>query len=620
MGLGRFDEAEALLKDGQARTLRPDALTVALHDLQMARGDAPAALATVSQALEARGPQLELLLAQAAHYDAVGQPDVAQQQYDQILESHSGSAAVLIALADRILRTGTDGSALYYGRLAHLLARVDPRALLTLGRAYRQANEVDEATGVYSHTLALEPTLVEGYLELGEIYQERGQVSEARALYERGLAALPFSDKLLGRYADLLADQGETERAAALVAQAAGQTPAAGTLLAQAALYAKLGEAEQAIEVLWAALEKEPASVDVLLALSDVYAAHHWTAAAHDINARLIELYPGLAAGYLRQGVLAETQGKMAEARDLYVRGLAAAPSSSDLLTQYAQFLASQGEGDRARQLVNDAIKKAPSPQNYLARAGVYAKLGLTDDAMKDVQAVLVKRPNSLDALLALGDLRVQQGKPGEAKQAYQSVVDRYPGLPEGYLRLGNLAVAEGAPQEAGHNYEQGLAVAPYSAELLAHYAVFLAEQKDLDRAKELADKAVKLAPNPQNLAARAAVYVALGDIDRAALDLQTGLAAEPVSLDGWLALGDLYAAHERPDEAKASYGQVVKLYPDSPAGYLRLGKLASDQGDRAEAERYMALARQAQKVAAASKGCWRWRLTAQLSLWPVSD
>ena len=120
-----------------------------------------------------------------------------------------------------------------------------------------------------------------------------------------------------------------------------------------------------------------------------------------------------------------------------------------------------------------------------------------------------------------------------------------------GYLRLGNLAAAEGT-HEAGPYYEQGLAVAPYSAELLSRYAVLLADQKDTGRAKELADKAVKLAPTPQALTARAAIYVALGDIDRAALDLQTALAAEPASLDGWLALGDLYAAHGRLGDAQS--------------------------------------------------------------------
>ena len=92
----------------------------------------------------------------------------------------SYSADVHLALANRVLRTGAGGSALYYGRLAHLLARADPQPLLTLGRAYGQANQVDEAAGVYSRTLALEPTLVDAYLDLGALYEERGKVSEAR--------------------------------------------------------------------------------------------------------------------------------------------------------------------------------------------------------------------------------------------------------------------------------------------------------------------------------------------------------------------------------------------------------------------------------------------------------
>ena len=48
---------------------------------------------------------------------------------------------------------------------------------------------------------------------------------------------------------------------------------------------------------------------------------------------------------------------------------------------------------------------------------------------------------------------------------------------------------------------------------------------------------------------------------------------------------------------------EVVELYPNLPAGYLRLGKLADDQGDKKEAQRYMTLAREVQKTAAASSG-----------------
>ena len=160
--------------------------------------------------------------------------------------------------------------------------------------------------------MALEPTLVDAYLDLGTLYQEHRRVSEANALYERGLAAVPYSGELLGRYTDVLADQGEVEQAVALVDQAVEQTPTVAALLAKAALHTKLGEADQAIPALWAALEKEPASVDALLALGDVYALHHSTAAARDIYSRLIGLYPGLADGYLRQGGLAESQGNVA--------------------------------------------------------------------------------------------------------------------------------------------------------------------------------------------------------------------------------------------------------------------------------------------------------------------
>ena len=94
---------------------------------------------------------------------------------------------------------------------------------------------------MYSRTLALEPTLVDAYLDLGALYRERGRVSEARALYERGLAAVPYSGELLGRYTDLLADQGEVEQAVALVDQAVGQTPTRHDLACESSLAHQTG-------------------------------------------------------------------------------------------------------------------------------------------------------------------------------------------------------------------------------------------------------------------------------------------------------------------------------------------------------------------------------------------
>ncbi len=71
-------------------------------------------------------------------------------------------------------------------------------------------------------------------------------------------------------------------------------------LLARAVVYVKLGMNDAALADLQAARQKEPGSLDVMLALGDLYRDLGDTTNAQAIYAEATKLSPGLAAGRVR--------------------------------------------------------------------------------------------------------------------------------------------------------------------------------------------------------------------------------------------------------------------------------------------------------------------------------
>jgi tetratricopeptide (TPR) repeat protein len=97
-----------------------------------------------------------------------------------------------------------------------------------------------------------------------------------------------------------LVDQGETERALALLAQADQIAPTVEMLLARSTVYTKLGRPDAALADLQAARNKEPGSLDALLALGDYYRDAGSTQEAQAAYAEATKLSPGISAGRVR--------------------------------------------------------------------------------------------------------------------------------------------------------------------------------------------------------------------------------------------------------------------------------------------------------------------------------
>ena len=152
----------------------------------------------------------------------------------------------------------------------------------------------------------LEPALPDTYLALAKLYRAQSRFDDARAIYQAGLAVAPTDGPLLVAYADFLFDRGEQEQAKQLLAQADQVAPTVAMLLARAQVYGRLAQNSDALADLQAARQKEPGSLDVLLALGDLYRAMGDNVNAQKAYADASKLSPGIAAGRVRLARVAQ--------------------------------------------------------------------------------------------------------------------------------------------------------------------------------------------------------------------------------------------------------------------------------------------------------------------------
>jgi tetratricopeptide (TPR) repeat protein len=111
---------------------------------------------------------------------------------------------------------------------------------------------------------------------------------------------VPTNGPLYVAYGDFFVDRGDRDAGLRWLAQADQASPTAAMLLTRAAVYVKLGMNDAALADLLAARQKEPGSLDVMLALGDLYRDLGDTEKAQAVYAAATKLSPGLAAGRVR--------------------------------------------------------------------------------------------------------------------------------------------------------------------------------------------------------------------------------------------------------------------------------------------------------------------------------
>lgn len=182
------------------------------------------------------------------------------------------------------------------------------------------------------------------------------------------------------------------------------------------------------------------------------------------------------------------------------------------------------------------------------------------------------------------GDMLLEKHQAGEAVRSYRAALEADPAWVRAHLGLSRALEDEDA-EASEAALEKAGSLAPNHPDVWLLTAERRLMAEDRARAAEALDKVAAVRPGTyEEIALRAAVTYANGDIAAADAIVARAVAANPTFVDGYLSLGTQAARAYRFEDAAAYARKAVALEADNPAAHADLGLYLMRTGEEAPA------------------------------------
>ncbi len=278
-------------------------------------------------------------------------------------------------------------------------------------------------------------------------------------------------------------------------------------------------------------------------------------------------------------------EGKFTEARGR-LTPVVEAGDRADALIELGLLDLREGQRDaglsRLTMMVQQGADMTPEHTFRMARAA-YA-LGDIRLANTLFQRVGNLALQTADMETTWGDMLLEKHQPGEAVRSYRAALEADAGWVRAHLGLSRaLENEDTVASEAALERAGSLAPTHPDVWLLTAERRLMAE--DRPRATEALDKVAAVRPGTyEEIALRAAVAYANGDLAAAEAIVARAVAANPAFVDGYLSLGRQAARAYRFEDAAGYARNAVALEAEHPGAHADLGLYLMRTGDEAPA------------------------------------
>lgn len=269
-----------------------------------------------------------------------------------------------------------------------------------------------------------------------------------------------------------------------------------------------------------------------------------WSEAEQDLK-HAIELNPKRVESYLSYGRYYQERAKLGtdkapfdtEAEKIFRQAIDIDPKSSIAHLALADFLYSNQRSDEAEAQLKMAVDADPTDRASLAAiARFYESKKNFAEAERYVSKLAEVSSDKNAGRAQLIDLHARDGKLDQAINEYRDLIKQSPKYLQAYSQLAGLLMAKGNFEEARQQLEAGLKLDKQNTDLLLM---------------------------------RGRLNIASNKIRDAITDLEQVLKNEPRHSMGLYFMADARVRDGDSDRARAYLNDLMKYYPDSPAGLL---------------------------------------------------
>jgi predicted O-linked N-acetylglucosamine transferase (SPINDLY family) len=303
---------------------------------------------------------------------------------------------------------------------------------------------------------------------------------------------------------------------------------------------------------------------------------------AEQLYLAAIKAAPQDAAAPHLLGVVRAQQGRNREALELMTTALKLKPDAPEILSNYGNVLKTEGRAAEALASFDRAVALKPDYAAAWTRRGqALHDLGRLPEALESVDKALTFNPNHVESLNARGALLSELGRPDDALMAYDQALRLAPDFPDALnnraLALKNLRRLE----EALASVERALRVDGGMAEAWNNRGIILFDLKRMGEAIGSYDRALALRSDyAEAFNNRAVAKAGLKRFVDSLADCDQALARKPDFSDALYNRGNALTELSRPQEALADYERALAIDPNHPSALSGLANAALLIGD----------------------------------------
>lgn len=275
-------------------------------------------------------------------------------------------------------------------------------------------------------------------------------------------------------------------------------------------------------------------------------------------------------------------QGKSGEGVELLARVAELQPKSSEAKARLGAGFLAAGSEDLGIETLRKILEEDPGyEQADILIVLNYLRQNKVDEAILAAQEYRDRNPGSATSYDLLGRSYLAGKKTAEAKAAFLKAIDIRPGDPGAGLNLAEFALQEGNYALAREYYEKILAQNPAHIEtrmkLASSYALQGREQDMLNSLQSTLD-AYPREMEPRLMKAR--YFIAKGQLEKALPVFDELSEEQKAHPDALVTQAGFELAASRYNQALATLGKLVQLFPDVSQYHYMLSKAYAGLGD----------------------------------------